>query len=290
MNENTLNYNSNHLLQKILLGFFLILVLFYLYIRYVEPNSLTIHEYAIIDDTLPSSYDGLKIVHFSDILYGSTINNTNLDKIITKINELKPDILVFTGDLFNKNININDETATQIKEKFKLLQVNFQKYAIIGDSDYIAKDIYLDILNDSGFTVLENTSNLFYYGENTPLMFIGTSSILEAENNIAASITTDEDTTNYFKIWLNHEPTIYNELLNQDLKPNLILTGHTLGGLIHLPFSKYLLQQNGVENYTNNYYQNENTKMYISFGLGTYKYNVRFKNLPSINLYRLYKD
>ncbi len=278
------------LLKKVLFFFFIIILLFYFYIRFIEPNSIKIYEYAVIDEQLPDSFDGIKIIHFSDVLYGSTINTKNLQQVIKKINDLKPDIVIFTGDLFNSSIKLNDMAIESIKEELKQIQVTLKKYAVIGNSDYTDKETYLEIMNDAGFLVLENTFDLLYYGGNDPLMFVGTSSSLEQEQDINASITSEEETQDYYKIWLNHEPIIMDELANTENKPNLIFSGHTLGGLIKMPFIGYLLKQNGISTYTDSYYAYDNMKMYISKGLGTYKYNVRFKNMPSINLYRFYKN
>lgn len=274
-----------------LFGIILILlgILFYLYIHFIEPNMLVTHEYAIIDNNLPYSFHGIKIVHFSDILYGSTMNEKKLEKMVTKINQLKPDILVFTGDLFNSTIQLNDDAKNKLKEVLSKLTATYKKYAVIGDNDYIDKNSYMEIMESANFMILNNKSDLFYYGGNDPLLFLGTNSLLEKENDIEMANTNYEDISSAYKIWLNHEPIILDELLNRFVKPNLILTGHTLKGLMPLPFGGTLLKQNGVENYESVYYNKQDVKMYISSGLGTYKYNARFLNPPSINLYRLYQ-
>lgn len=264
-------------------------ILFYLYIHTVEPNTLVTHEYAIVDNELPYSFHGLKIVHFSDILYGSTMNEKNLEKVVTKINQLRPDILIFTGDLFNSTINLNEETKNKCKEILSGLTATYKKYAVIGDNDYIDKNSYMEIMESADFMILNNKSDLFYYGGNEPILFVGTSSLLERENDIETANKTQEDVSTPYKIWLNHEPVILDELLNHSIKPNLIFAGHTLKGLSYSPFGGTLLKQNGVENYNGVYYEKEGIKMYVSSGLGTYKHSVRFLNPPSITLYRLYQ-
>lgn len=278
------------LLKKVILFLLVLILLFFLYTRFIEPNNIVIHEYAIIDNDLPESFNGIKIVHFSDILYGSTINDNNLNKVIEKINALKPDIVIFTGDLLNKSIKLDTESINKIQEELTKIQATFKKYAVIGDSDYNDLETYKEIMRNSDFLVLENAYDFLYYGGNEPLLFIGTPSLLEQECNILLALKSEENIDAYFKIWLNHEPAILDELLNKGIKPNILFSGHTLGGLINLPFNYSLLNQDGVSQYTANYYKKEDIAMYISNGLGTYKYNVRFLNFPSINLYRLYKN
>lgn len=285
---------NNLTIKKFIKIFLLIIVgiciIFYSFIRFVEPKMLKINEYAVIDTSLPKEFNGFKIVHFSDIHYGSSINDEALKKIVNKINELKPDVIVYTGDLLNDSINLNEDNFNTIKDILVELKSTIKKYAVIGDSDYVNKDNYLKIMSEAGFTILENENDLVFYKGNTPLQFIGTSSMLENEFNINEAIKTETNDMEYFKIWLNHEPAVIDKIIDKDLRPNLLLTGHTLGGLMKFPMNSYLLKQDGISKYTDNYYRKKKINMYISNGLGTYKYNVRFMNSPSINLYRLYNE
>ena len=295
MNENIETKKiKNSWIKKFIKFFLLILVFlglfFYLYIRYFEPKMVIVNEKSIIDSNLPESFNGFKIVHFSDIFYGSSINDKELKKIVKKINELKPDVIVYTGDLFNNTININDENIENIKNILKNTEAKFKKYAIIGDSDYINKDKYLEIMNGANFTFLDNEDDFIYYKGNDPLQFVGTSSILGGENNIDKFISKNLNDPEYFQIWLNHEPIIIDNLLDNEIHPNILLTGHTLYGIVNFPFMGYLLKLDGISKYTNDFYHKKRINMFVSNGLGTYKYNIRFMNIPSINFYRLYNN
>lgn len=277
------------LLKKLLLLFFIISILFYIYISRIEPKKLMVHEYAITDNNLPYSFHGIKIVHFSDILYGSSIKEEELENVVNKINELKPDIVIYTGDLLNNTIEINANTKETLKRILSQVNATYKKYSVIGDNDYIDKNGYIEIMESSGFMILNNKSDFLYYKGNDPLLFIGTNSLLKNENDLLKAIPNNEDISNFYQIWINHEPTIIEELTKNNRKPNLVFAGHTLNGLMKLPFDSYLLNQEGTNPYMKNFYNLEETKMYISNGIGTYKYNIRFCNTPSINFYRLYQ-
>ena len=97
MKEENINLpKKKHYFLKIFFIIILLIIIFlYIYVKKIEPNIITIKEYAIVDNNLPYSFHGMKIVHFSDILYGTTINKNNMSKIIDKINELKPDIVKY---------------------------------------------------------------------------------------------------------------------------------------------------------------------------------------------------
>ena len=288
MNKEIKNSFKIKKVLKIFLFIFIItLIIFYFYIRYIEPKIIIVKENSIINSNLPKEFNGFKIAHFSDIHYGSTITDKELNKIVKKINELNPDVIVFTGDLFNESIKTKEESFDSIKKILSNLKAKYRKYAVLGDHDYSNKDKYLEIMNESGFKILENDTDLLYVMGNNPLEFIGTSSILSGENKIDQAIKNNEN-DDYYKIWLNHEPIIFDSLITNNLYPNILLVGHTLGGLIDIPFYGYLLKQDGVNNYNNNFYRKKRIRMYINNGLGTFKYNIRLGNTPSINFYRLY--
>ncbi len=273
---------------KIFVTIVLIIGLFCLYIFQVEVNLVTIKEQAIIDEELPENFNGLKIAQFSDIHFGRTIFNQYLEKITKKINNLNCDVVVFTGDLLDDFININSEDIQGIKNNLGNIQAKYRKYAILGDSDYIDKNLVLEIMNDAGFTVLDNSNDLLYIKGKEPLMFVGVSSVSESQDDLTTALDIEEKPNDYFKILLAHEPTISYEAEDYDI--NVILSGHSLGGLIKLGgFS--LLRQGEVDKFYKGHYILDNgTNLYVSPGLGTYKYNVRLGNLPTINFYRIYNN
>jgi predicted MPP superfamily phosphohydrolase len=85
---------------------------------------------------------------------------------------------------------------------------------------------------------------------------------------------------------LTHSAEITDKLLVHN--PDLILSGNTLGGIINPGFTKPLFLEENTK-YYKDYYKLKDTKLYISNGLGTDESNMRFNNLPSITLFRIYK-
>ena len=81
--------------------------LFLTYTSYISTTKVHVREYRITNKKIPESFNGIKIVHFSDLHYGTTIDNDNLKNIIDKINDRKPDIVVLTGDLIHDKYSIS---------------------------------------------------------------------------------------------------------------------------------------------------------------------------------------
>lgn len=283
--KNEKEKTSNNKLTKILFIILAIFILFFCYISLIEPSIINVKEYKVEATNLPNSFHGLKIVHFSDIHYGTKINKKQLDKIVTKINNINPDIIIFTGDLIDKNIKPNDEIKKEIKTSLSKLECTLNKYAIYGNEDNNYKD-YEEILKSANFTLLNNETKLLYYKDNTPILIGGFNSENTNYSIIKENIE-ETSTSQLFKIILIHEPDNIDQLI--EYNPNIVLSGHTLGGLIKLPFLKPLFLEEGATKYYEDYYKIKNTELFISNGLGTTDLNVRLNNYPSINLYRLYK-
>ena len=259
---------------KIIIFIFLLFFLLFLYARYINTSGLKVKEIAVVDEEMSEDYNGFKIVHFSDLHYGRTTDEKNLNHVVEKINELKPDIIVFTGDLFDYD-DVSDQDIELITNYFKELEARLFKFAVIGDYDKKYLEDYQMILADSGFTLLDNTAKLVYDNSSTPINFVG----LTNTDNINSLYE-----NNYFTITLVHQPDSIQDIQNS----NLVLAGHSLGGQIKIPFLGGIIKKDGANIYLNDYYLVDDQKLYVSNGIGTQDFSFRLFNQPSITLYRLY--
>lgn len=279
---------KNHpLLNKILLNFIILILLIAAYSTLIEPQFINIKEYKVESKLIPESFHGTKIVQLSDIHYGTTINKHQLKKIVEKINNLKPDIVVFTGDLLDKNIELTETSKEELILYLSSINCTLYKYAIYGDEDLDNKD-YKEIITTANFTLLDNKSIPLYYKDKTPIIITGFNPMISNPTyEILNHKIDDEEITNNFKIVLTHEPDSITNFISY--QPNLVLSGHSLGGIIDLKFTKPLLLPENSTKYYEDYQKIESTDLYVSNGLGTNSLNMRILNPPSISLYRLYK-
>lgn len=266
----------------IFLGILICLLISYMF--YVEPKLLTTKEYPIVNEKIPDSFNGFKIVQFSDIHFGRTINEKELLHVVEKINENKPDILVFTGDLFDTYINITNEHVNFLKESLGKTEAKIGKYAIRGDSDYLNIKLFDEIMTAAGFTLLDSQNIPIFYEGTTPIYLGGISSISQNKPNYE-NVFKKESEGNFFQILLSHEPIIWQSVQSNT---DLLLTGHSLGGLITVPFVGGIVKKENTNNYLKGFYQNNDSTLYVSNGIGTEDISFRFANIPSITLFRLY--
>ena len=99
---------------KIILFTIILLSLFFSYSRYLGTKGLIVKEYGIKDSNLPDSFYGLKIVHISDIHYKVSTTKEDLKKVVKEINLLKPDIVILSGDLFDKSITYTNDDYSDL--------------------------------------------------------------------------------------------------------------------------------------------------------------------------------
>lgn len=254
------------LLVAILLSIFIIFII----LRLFSTKFIKTHEYMIKDNNIPASHVGLKIVHFSDLLYGSTVNKNNLKTLKDKINRTNPDIIVFTGDLiWNKKV-LKTKDIIVLKEFLNGLEANIGKYLVYGDYD---KGNYFEIIYDTDFIVLDNTVEEIYYKDSTPIYLVGLS------NNAKLNDLDLDNLNKNYVITLIHNYDKYENKLQSDI----VLSGSTLGGELRLPILGGMV---GKSKYMNDYYFENNSSIYISNGLGS-KIRLRLFNHPSFNVYRL---
>ena len=251
----------------------------FFYSRYINTKGLRVKEYSIINSNIPSSFYGFKIVHFSDIHYKVTTDLTDLKQMVEKINVLKPDIVIFSGDIFDKEIKYTKKDYEDLTNIFKSINYNIGKFAIKGDND-IDNNNWDDIINNSDFTDLNDTYNLIYYKGNDPILITGISSNLK---NNHMEVLNDIKNNHKYSILVLHEP----DYIDSNTNYNLILAGHSLGGRINIPYIGGIIKDKGSITYYQDYYKLKNSDLYISSGIGTSIYKFRFLNMPSINLYRL---
>ena len=168
-------------LIKFFLIFILIIILILLYSRYIGTRNIKIHEYKIVNNNFTNEYYGLKIIHISDIHYGSTTFDSELKELVKKVNKMKPDIIVFTGDLIDKDTEITTEEIDKISKILSKMHSKVGKYAISGDQDYKYKNYDL-LLDNIGFTNLNNKYDLIYLENNKYIMITGVSSNIKNNN------------------------------------------------------------------------------------------------------------
>ncbi|WP_086314022.1 hypothetical protein A5821_001585 [Enterococcus sp. 7F3_DIV0205] len=259
--------------------FLLAMIGMILYAFFIEPKRIVTHNYTI------GNNDGqkpIKIVQLSDIHIQEKYPVSHLEKIVTKVNNEKPDIILFTGDLFDNYAEYGptEEVITALGR----LTAPLGKYAVWGNHDYGggAARIYPEILAAADFQLLENS------GVNVPVSNEKSIYIGGLDDSMLGNSLIDDTLAarqSDYTILLSHEPDKADEVLDHDIQ--LILSGHSHGGQVRLPF--FAIKNVMAEKYFEGFYTLANdTTLYVNTGLGTTKIPVRFRVPPEIAVFDLY--
>lgn len=264
---------------KIIFLVILIIATLFILLRYIGNMGIKVKEYKIINNNIGNFY-GLKIVHVTDLHYGMT-NEKKLKKLVKEINLTKPDIVLFTGDLVDKNTEYNKEIDNILIENLKNINAYYGKYYVNGDEDLLYKT-FDTIMSNSNFISLDDTYEVIYNEKNETIFLSGISPDKSLTNEIKENINLN--TYNY-KILLTHYPDSVTSVLKYNF--DLIASGHSLNGQVRLPFIGSAYTKENSRKYYNSYYKIDNTNFYISSGIGNSTINIRLNNPPSFNLYRI---
>lgn len=276
---------KNKVLKKILIFIPVAAIALILAYAFVCSNTLEIKNYSMTTDKLDTK---VKFVFISD-LHNKEYGENNID-LISKIKEQSPDFIAVGGDMVNKYSS--DDRV--MKELLPNLVQTAPTYCVLGNHELtLAEQIdFKSDINSTGAKLLDNEAvTLNINGEE--ILLGGMSDFPYYEFN-APDFETDERyfwedfkerSKNCFSILLNHQPEYLSDI-TQDCNIDLIVCGHTHGGLIQIPFVGGLFAPNQgfFPKYDKGEFDLNGTKMIISAGLGDAYPVLRINNCPEITV------
>lgn len=274
-------------LFKFIVSFILILILVTMlsigYACFIEPNRLTVNT---LEDTSYSMKKPLTVAVFADTHFGFQYDLEDFEKVIKKVNENPPDLLLFAGDLID-NLNEYDGSPSQISEALSRMNANVGKYAVFGNHDYGggAEHEYEDIMEAGGFKVLVNETITF---RDYNFRLIGIDDLLIGYGDPSVAERADSD---MYNLVLCHEPDIVDKISEANV--DYMLAGHSHGGQIRIPFYTEKFLPFYGEKYVKGEYQTENknkTILYVNAGLGTTKVPARLGAVPELTYLTIQPD
>lgn len=250
-----------------------------LYSTIIERNLLIQKK---VNIKLPSTKTKLRIAHFTDIHIGKFYSVKKLNKLVDKINKADADLVLLTGDLFDKVWLYNDNG--EIDSILSKINAKIGKFAVYGNHDSCPNDrhTYSSVMNKSGFKLLKN-SNIKFNIDNKILNLMGLDDFFQGKIDIQK--TTQNLSNNEFNILMLHEPDLIEKF--KDYKIDLALAGHSHGGQVFVPFYGTILNTGLAEMYDRNIYtvgSTKQTKLYVNSGIGSTGLPIRFFCLPNISI------
>jgi len=253
-------------------------ILFFIYIRFIEPSLIKI-DYEKID--LDGKGQGLKVVVASDFHVGLFLSQARLAKIVDKINTLDADLVLVPGDLVFK---LPIEKFNKFAE---LKRVKLPLAVVLGNHDYgrpRGTDISAELmayLEANNIRVIDGqTWTLEVRGQK--IKVVGLS---DYYNNNADFSLLKKDDPQQLLLSLTHNPDIVYQYPANSVA-DLTIAGHTHGGQVRIPF----LYQSAIPSdygFDAGLYHVGNYPVFVSSGLGMVMLPIRFMRPPEINVLEL---
>jgi len=251
----------------------------------------------VIVDELPPGFEGYKIAVFSDLHLGNWNNRYKImETIIKMINEGKPDIIVFGGDLIN---NFENETVGW-EPYFKRLKGRQGNYAVLGNHDYgdyskwkteKAKAENLEKTKENirnlGFRLLLNEHVELVKGADT-ITLAGVENYGSGHFDNHGDLTAALKGTNpkRKKILISHDPNQWKEEVVA-IKKDIFLTisGHTHAGQIGILYRNIHFSPAAIiYPEWDGLYSEDNQYLYVNRGAGFVGIPIRLGVPPEITL------
>lgn len=258
-----------------------------------------VREFDLKFEDLPEGLRGLKIIQLSDIHSGSFDNHERVQKGIDIVNKLKPDLILFTGDLVN---NESSEVVPYM-DIFSQLNAKYGVYSILGNHDYgdyhswpspEAKAANFEELlahqKEMGWVLLRNEVAVVNI-DDAQLALIGVENWSHSRNFPKYGDlqgTHAKAPKDAFKILMSHDPSHWDAQVHNFPDIPLTLSGHTHGMQlgIEIPGFRWSPSQYIYKQWAGLYSRGKQ-KIYVNRGFGFLGYPGRVGILPEITVINL---
>ena len=259
--------------------------------RYFQVKETTIES-----KDVPQAFDGYRIVQLSDMHVGSWNGDTQaMEKAVSMINDLHPDLIVFTGDLVN---NLASELNNFIPV-FSKLKAQDGVYSVLGNHDYSTyvhwenpEDQKEELVRlkqkqaEMGWTMLNNR-HVKLYNQNDSIALIGVENSGRPPFPDYAKLSEAmQGTEGMFQILLSHDPTHWRREVLPQTDIQLMLAGHTHAmqtKIFGFTPAQFIYEEN------DGLYREGEQMLYVNIGLGHLLYPMRLGAWPEITLLTLKK-
>ena len=293
MNSENIRSNRKKYIKSALV--LLIVIALLLFCSYQNRHLETTY-YTYKAEQLGADLEGYRIVQISD-LHNVKFGKNN-QKLVDRIRECEPDMIVLTGDLVDSNHTNVDRAVQFVDEIVKICPV----YYVTGNHEYwLEKSEYdelMDGLVSAGVVILDNQVVEISWGD-AKFRLVGLDDRSLADGTLEALLSDESIRNNQAEqkeetadnedsgekeltVVLAHEPQYLARYAGTGV--DLVLSGHAHGGQFRLPFVGGIVapDQGFLPEYTAGEYYMNGTEMIVSRGLGNSVIPVRLFNYPEI--------
>ena len=245
-----------------------------------DYDDLEVVEKHIPIKNLGNGLEGFKIVQLSDFHYLPLTRPYLVKNAIRLTNQLKPDLVVLTGDFIWHELDAIYELTPLLAD----LNPRFGIHAVLGNHDHwLDAGVIASELGKVGIEVLFNEIRIITSGGDS-FQVIGVDDGWSGKPDLMRSLGKVDDKIPGILLW--HEPDLA-DLVPQDGRVALQLSGHTHGGQVRLPGKGALILPYLGTKYDCGLYRFDQMHLYTNRGIGIISVPFRFNCRPEITSFIL---
>lgn len=256
-----------------------------LYSNDISRHELTITYPTFLIDNLPPAFHGFRFAQISDLHLEEYTEDFFLRRVIQRVNQLKPDMVLITGDFISRgplSIGVSYSAAARCAELLTALECPV-RYGILGNHDAaVGSSVIRGHMEYNGLPMLVNEHvRIERHGEH--IFLGGLDDIAWGSPNLEDAIPAAPDAP---VILMAHEPDYADTIAThpRGTLVDLILSGHTHGGQIRIPGFRPLALPLLGKNYAEGHFLVGNSQLYVNRGIGTVGIPFRLNCPPEITL------
>jgi predicted MPP superfamily phosphohydrolase len=245
-----------------------------------EASWCQVVETAILVPALPEPFRGTRIAFVADTHHGPNVSLGYVRSVVELTNTLKADIVALGGDYVSRDRKF---IAPGIAELGRL-HAPMGRFAVLGNHDHwVGLEDSRAALDSAGIISVVNRGE-WLERRGTRLRICGVDDYWEGAQDLASAL--GDATRNDATILLSHNPDYAEDI--RDDRVGLVLSGHTHGGQVVLPFCpvRWAPTEYGAK-YLGGLAKAPVCNVYVSRGTGTSGLPVRFRCRPEITLITL---
>ncbi len=239
---------------------------------FLAPRRLNARNIESNHEKISQDLNGFKIVYFSDVHYNLFVDDARLERLIDTINDQKPDLVIFGGDLVHDldTKQLTQEQTSFLIDSLKSINAHYGKFAISGTHERISDYSFTttkNILQLSEFELIDNkVMQIHYQNDYFNLIALGHSVDQPVLNQHLAEMDHDK-----FSLAVAHQPKKVESINTSQV--DMMLAGYTHGGQINIPlFNKAFFED---QPHTKKTQTIESMRLDITNGVGTSKIDIR---------------
>jgi len=258
----------------------------------VERHRVEVSPSNVFLSGLPQAFNGFRIAQISDIHMDEFTEAFFVREVINRVNSLHPDAVLITGDFVTSEFASKKFAIGAAWQCAGLLDALTcrQRYAVLGNHDcLIGADPISEALTAHSITVLRNSylplersgSRIWLAGIGDPLQ-----GLPDPEVTIPVSI---RNIPHEPIVLMCHAPDYVDQLLQlpSGRAVALMLSGHTHGGQIRLPWIGAMVLPEMGRKYIEGWFRLGQMQLHVNRGIGAVGVPFRFDCPPEISLLTL---